>query len=497
MLLRDLVAADVTLPEPGPGRSTSKASPPTAGPSRPASCSPRCRARRPTARASSPTRWRRGAVAVLAEARCQASRRPARRRARSAPSDPRRALALLAARFYPLPAGAPGRGHRHQRQDLGRRIHPRRSSRPAGHEAASIGTLGIVSRRWSTYGSLTTPDPVALHEALDRLAARGRDPCGARGVEPRPRPAPARRHPHRRRRGSPISAATTWTTTRPSKTISPPSCGCSRSSCRRTGSRWSTWTARAATAVEAAATAARRQRLVRASAGTASRSGIAGHHADRLRQRLEDRGLRPAARRRAAARRRLPGVECAGRRRPRHRRRRRRPRPPSTALGRLRRRARPAGAGRPEGEWRTRSSSTTPTSPRRSCGMLQALRPMTVGRLVVVVRRRRRPRSRQAAADGQGGGRERRHRHRHRRQSAQREAGGDPRGDPRRRTGARSRSATGARRSAGAIAMLASGDVLCIAGKGHETGQIIGGRRAAVLRPSARSQAVLAAEEAA
>ena len=39
-----------------------------------------------------------------------------------------------------------------------------------GHRAASIGTIGVVSPRGATYGSLTTPDPVALHRTLDALA---------------------------------------------------------------------------------------------------------------------------------------------------------------------------------------------------------------------------------------------------------------------------------------------------------------------------------------
>ena len=42
-----------------------------------------------------------------------------------------------------------------------------------GHRAASIGTVGIVSPRGETYGSLTTPDPVALHRSLDTLAGEG------------------------------------------------------------------------------------------------------------------------------------------------------------------------------------------------------------------------------------------------------------------------------------------------------------------------------------
>jgi UDP-N-acetylmuramyl-tripeptide synthetase len=42
-----------------------------------------------------------------------------------------------------------------------------------GHEAASIGTIGVVSSLMTRYGSLTTPDPVALHQTLDRLAGAG------------------------------------------------------------------------------------------------------------------------------------------------------------------------------------------------------------------------------------------------------------------------------------------------------------------------------------
>ena len=42
-----------------------------------------------------------------------------------------------------------------------------------GHSAASVGTIGIVSPRGETYGSLTTPDPIALHRSLDALAGEG------------------------------------------------------------------------------------------------------------------------------------------------------------------------------------------------------------------------------------------------------------------------------------------------------------------------------------
>src|SRR5262249_19759747 len=41
------------------------------------------------------------------------------------------------------------------------------------HAAASIGTVGLVSPKREVYGSLTTPDPVALHRSLDQLAREG------------------------------------------------------------------------------------------------------------------------------------------------------------------------------------------------------------------------------------------------------------------------------------------------------------------------------------
>ena len=42
-----------------------------------------------------------------------------------------------------------------------------------GREAASLGTTGVVSRPLTVYGSLTTPDPLTLHQTLDRLAVAG------------------------------------------------------------------------------------------------------------------------------------------------------------------------------------------------------------------------------------------------------------------------------------------------------------------------------------
>jgi UDP-N-acetylmuramoyl-L-alanyl-D-glutamate--2,6-diaminopimelate ligase len=42
-----------------------------------------------------------------------------------------------------------------------------------GHQAASIGTVGVVSPKGERYGALTTPDPVELHHTLDQLAGEG------------------------------------------------------------------------------------------------------------------------------------------------------------------------------------------------------------------------------------------------------------------------------------------------------------------------------------
>lgn len=42
-----------------------------------------------------------------------------------------------------------------------------------GLQAASIGTIGVVSPKGERYGSLTTPDPVDLHRTLDQLATEG------------------------------------------------------------------------------------------------------------------------------------------------------------------------------------------------------------------------------------------------------------------------------------------------------------------------------------
>ena len=84
-------------------------------------------------------------------------------------ADVRAALARAAARFYPRqPAtivAVTGTSGKTSVAAFARQIFER-----LGFEAASLGTIGVVSRTVSVYGSLTTPDPITLHRMLDRLA---------------------------------------------------------------------------------------------------------------------------------------------------------------------------------------------------------------------------------------------------------------------------------------------------------------------------------------
>lgn len=86
--------------------------------------------------------------------------------------DVRRSLALAAARFYPRQPGViaavTGTAGKTSVAFFLRQIWAR-----LGHSAAYLGTIGLVAPDGSTYGSLTTPDPVELHATLDRLAGEG------------------------------------------------------------------------------------------------------------------------------------------------------------------------------------------------------------------------------------------------------------------------------------------------------------------------------------
>jgi UDP-N-acetylmuramoyl-L-alanyl-D-glutamate--2,6-diaminopimelate ligase len=87
-------------------------------------------------------------------------------------ANPRRALALAAAKFFPAQpatiAAVTGTSGKTSVAAFTRQIWER-----LGHASASIGTIGLVSPKRTVYGSLTTPDPIALHRQLDEIAREG------------------------------------------------------------------------------------------------------------------------------------------------------------------------------------------------------------------------------------------------------------------------------------------------------------------------------------
>jgi UDP-N-acetylmuramoyl-L-alanyl-D-glutamate--2,6-diaminopimelate ligase len=84
----------------------------------------------------------------------------------------RRALALAAAKLFPRQPGTiaavTGTSGKTSVAAFTRQIWS-----ALGAQAASIGTIGLVSPAGEKYGSLTTPDPVELHRTLDQLAGEG------------------------------------------------------------------------------------------------------------------------------------------------------------------------------------------------------------------------------------------------------------------------------------------------------------------------------------
>src|ERR1700709_1222478 len=86
--------------------------------------------------------------------------------------NPRRALALAAAKFFPgqpkTIAAVTGTSGKTSVAAFTRQIWQR-----LGHASASLGTIGLVLPKRPVYGSLTTPDPIALHRQLDEIASEG------------------------------------------------------------------------------------------------------------------------------------------------------------------------------------------------------------------------------------------------------------------------------------------------------------------------------------
>lgn len=112
---------------------------------------------------------KRGAVAVVASKGANLAGLPV---IAITADDPRLALALAAARFYgrqpETMVAVTGTSGKTSVASFTRQIWAE-----AGHAAAQIGTTGVIAPGRNDYGSLTTPDPVALHKLLAELADAG------------------------------------------------------------------------------------------------------------------------------------------------------------------------------------------------------------------------------------------------------------------------------------------------------------------------------------
>ncbi|EAV43060.1 UDP-N-acetylmuramoylalanyl-D-glutamate--2,6-diaminopimelate ligase [Stappia aggregata IAM 12614] len=86
--------------------------------------------------------------------------------------EPRQVFAKMAARFYGAQpdtiVAVTGTAGKTSVAHFARQIF-----QAAGHPAASLGTLGLIKPDGESYGGLTTPDPVALHKQLAELEDEG------------------------------------------------------------------------------------------------------------------------------------------------------------------------------------------------------------------------------------------------------------------------------------------------------------------------------------
>jgi UDP-N-acetylmuramoyl-L-alanyl-D-glutamate--2,6-diaminopimelate ligase len=87
-------------------------------------------------------------------------------------ADARKSLSLAAAALFPRQpekiVAVTGTSGKTSVADFTRQIFA-----SCGFAAASLGTIGVVKPGGAAYGSLTTPDPVTLHKTLDALAGEG------------------------------------------------------------------------------------------------------------------------------------------------------------------------------------------------------------------------------------------------------------------------------------------------------------------------------------
>lgn len=111
-----------------------------------------------------------GAVAVVTDPRAEAPSAAGDRIVRVI--DPRAALSHAAAAFFPRQPetilAVTGTSGKTSVAEFVRQI-----LTALGRKAASLGTIGIVKPGATRYGSLTTPDPITLHRTLQELADEG------------------------------------------------------------------------------------------------------------------------------------------------------------------------------------------------------------------------------------------------------------------------------------------------------------------------------------
>ena len=86
--------------------------------------------------------------------------------------EPRRSLAMMAARYYGAQpetvVAVTGTSGKTSVAEFTRQIFA-----ACGRQSASLGTIGVIKPSGAVYGSLTTPDPVTLHATVAELAREG------------------------------------------------------------------------------------------------------------------------------------------------------------------------------------------------------------------------------------------------------------------------------------------------------------------------------------
>ena len=390
----------------------------------------------------------------------------------SSTPNPRRALALAAARFYPRQpatiAAVTGTSGKTSVAAFTRQIWER-----LGHASASIGTIGLVSPKRTVYGSLTTPDPIALHRQLDEIAGDGVThlafEASSHGLD------------QYRLDGVRIAAGGFTNLSRDHMDYHPDVAHYLAAKLRLF---------RDLVAPGGAAVISADHDCSAASDRGGAGARLADHRR-RPQRRWRRRGHSSGRRRASKALRRMLTLE--------HRGRRHAIKLPLVGEFQIENALVAAGLaigtgsepaavfaalehlegakGRLE---RVGEHNGAPIfvdyahKPDALAKALQALRPYAKRKLVVIFGAGgdrdagKRPLMGAIAAENAD------QRHRHRRQSAQRKSGNDPRRDSGARRRAPATSAIAPRRSGPAIAALQPGDALLIAGKGHETGQIVG-----------------------